>query len=140
MDRESIVESARSFIDVPWLYRGRSINGLDCGGLLIVVFRSVGLIDENFDEVFDIDQSYQGLHQTLSRFADEIPIESENMDGDIWTYSFSGDMHAHCAICSVSTQTIIHAYPSVQKVSEHSWSGKWTRRIHKKYRMRGIDG
>jgi hypothetical protein len=133
---DQFLQSTRFFLGTPWLYRGRSEAGLDCGGLLIAAGKRAGLVDPNYEKVYGTDDSYQGLHETLAEFADEIGPEIEPADGDIWTYSFMGDMHAHCAVHSATDGTVVHAYPVVGAVAEHSASGKWIRKIHRRYRVR----
>lgn len=138
MTGRSFFLAARSFVGTPWVDKGRSRQGVDCGGLLIVLGKELGLLPQEFDATFDHDRTYDGLHGTLSKFADEIPEEWPAEEGDVWTYSFAGDMHAHCAVYSPSDNSLVHAYPAVQKVAEHSAVGKWVRRVHKRYRVRGL--
>ncbi len=42
-DRISIVEEARSWVDVPWRHQGRTRLGIDCAGLVIVVAKALRL-------------------------------------------------------------------------------------------------
>lgn len=129
---------ARLLVGTPWVNHGRSTNGMDCGGLLICVSRNIGIIPADRDWIFQTDESYRGLHETLSEFADELQEGEPREEGDILTYAFSGDMVAHCSIFSPSENIIIHAYPALGCVCEHSLSGKWKRKIHRTYRMRGL--
>jgi hypothetical protein len=103
--------------------------------------KELGIIAPEYDRVYDVDRSYEGLHETLAEFAYELPLDEPHHEGDIWTYSFAGDMHAHCAVFSPSENVIVHAYPVVQSVAEHSATGKWLKRVHRRYRVRGlVDG
>jgi cell wall-associated NlpC family hydrolase len=130
--------AARSLIGVPWLYRGRSRQGVDCGGMLILMGKELGIIAPDYDRVYDPQSSYLGLHETLAEFAFGLPENEPHKEGDIWTYSFAGDMHAHCAVFSPSENLVIHAYPVVQAVAEHTATGKWVKRVHRRYRVRGL--
>lgn len=140
MTREAFIEAARSFKETPWQERGRSINGVDCGGFLVLLFRHINLVPEDFDAFVDGSGVYNSLHSSLLLVADEIDSESQLLSGDILTYSFLGGESAHCAVYCADNNTIIHAYASLEKVCEHSCVGKWTKRIHRVYRPRGLDG
>lgn len=107
--------------------------------MLLVIARELSITAPDFDRVYDLDRSYQGLHETLAKFADEVPEGWPSEEGDIWTYSFAGDMHAHCAVYSPSENRLIHAYPVAQMVAEHAAVGKWLRRVHRRYRIRGLE-
>lgn len=135
MNGTIFLNSIRNYIDTPWLLLGRNSLGLDCGGLVIVGLKDCKMVPESYDRRYDNSESYIGLHSTLDEIADEITDDSD-MDGDIWTYKFTGDLQAHCAVRGASDNTIVHAYPVVQKVCEHPATGKWTRRVHKRYRLR----
>lgn len=138
MTGRDLVLACRGLVGTPWEDRGRSSQGVDCGGLLLVAGKSLGLVGDDFERVYPTERSYDGLHETLAALAVEVPAGSEPMEGDIVTYSFMGDMVAHCAVQSVQDGTIIHAYPAVKKVAEHTMSGKWERRVHRRYRAKGL--
>jgi len=42
--RADIVACARSWLDVPWKHQGRARDGVDCGGLILVVGWELGLL------------------------------------------------------------------------------------------------
>lgn len=43
MQRQLIVDTARSYLDVPWHHVGRSRGGVDCVGLVIMVCHELGI-------------------------------------------------------------------------------------------------
>lgn len=97
-------------------------------------------MSESFDSTVGDTGTYASLHAGVSMVADEIDRESQLQTGDILTYSFLGGDSAHCATYCSESNTIIHAYASLEKVSEHSCVGKWRKRIHRVFRPRGISG
>ncbi len=48
--REQICGLARSWIGTPWRHQGRTKDGIDCGGLIVVVGHELGLIHPSRDE------------------------------------------------------------------------------------------
>jgi len=44
-----IVEEARKYLGVRWKHQGRSLNGVDCLGLVARVYGDLGLIDVSKD-------------------------------------------------------------------------------------------
>lgn len=47
--RNDVVELARHYKGVRWVHQGRSISGIDCAGLIIVVGNELGLINYQAD-------------------------------------------------------------------------------------------
>lgn len=120
MNGERFYESARSMIGTPWANRGRTPNGVDCGGLLIILARSAGVVPVSFDAIYGRNESAQGLRETLSAHGD--PVSGELRAGDVLLYVFG--RHGHCAIYS-GDGFIVHADAGSRKVVEHSAVGKW---------------
>ena len=44
-DPDTIVAAARSWLGVPWRHQGRTRQGVDCAGLVVLVGRELGLAD-----------------------------------------------------------------------------------------------
>lgn len=46
LQQEVICAAARSYIDTPWLGQGRSHQGIDCIGVIVMSFRACFTVDE----------------------------------------------------------------------------------------------
>jgi hypothetical protein len=44
-DPNAIIAAARSWLGVPWGHQGRTRQGVDCAGLVVLVGRGLGLAD-----------------------------------------------------------------------------------------------
>ncbi len=42
MLRQEVVDHARTYLGIPWRHRGRTLTGIDCVGLLVLVGRHFG--------------------------------------------------------------------------------------------------
>ena len=80
----NIVETARSFCGVKYAHQGRNRKvGLDCGGLILVVARELGLTE--LEELGYSSFPENGrFEQLLNENADNLNIES------VYPHSFTG--------------------------------------------------
>jgi cell wall-associated NlpC family hydrolase len=117
--RDQIVATAREWLDVPWRHQGRDREGVDCGGLLIVVARALGVSD--YEPPAYGRQPTAGVFLThLEMFGGvRIPIGQADA-GDIIAFR-AGPFPCHCGISAGKRGDvgwIIHASTSVRKVAE----------------------
>ena len=141
--RADIVSCARQFIDVRFTHQGRSVEGLDCLGLLLVTAAKAGL---QFGEhtVEDIDVPTYGmrpdttlLKQKLDQFL--IPITPEELaPADIVLLKMQGSPQ-HLAILTdypvKGHLGMVHAYAPARKVVEHRYDPLWQRETYATYRL-----
>jgi cell wall-associated NlpC family hydrolase len=45
VEPNAIIAAARSWLGVPWRHQGRTRQGVDCAGLVVLVGRGLGLDD-----------------------------------------------------------------------------------------------
>lgn len=138
MNGQDVVIAARTLIGTPWQDRGRSSKGLDCAGLLLAIGEQLELPVKMLDQFSDHNATYRLLHQNLLTICIELDDEDMPKAGDIVTYSFAGDLHAHAAI-ETGEGTIIHAYSPASGVCEHPKVGKW-KRVHRRFRLEAVIG
>lgn len=95
VERQQIVETAMSYIGVKYGHQGRTRQCLDCGGLILVVARELGLSDlEELGYAKSAPESDR-FEQLLNENADNLQIESfppHNFDG---TEFLPGDLLAY---------------------------------------------
>jgi len=111
MTREDVLDEARSWIGTPYA-PGQMVKGagVDCGMLLIGIFRNVGHLDPGFDprpypiqwHFHQAGERYLGI---VEKFAWE--ITSSPLPGDIVLFKF-GKCFSHGAVV-IKWPLIIHA-------------------------------
>lgn len=136
MERINIVAEAREWIGTPFKHQARTKGkAVDCIGLVYGVAESLGIAPD------EIPENYKGYKRTpdsgklregLNQYMDKVRL-SQIQPGDVLLMTFTGEPQ-HLAIYTGST--IIHAYSIVKKVTEHTLSAKWRRRICGAYRYR----
>lgn len=85
--RADVVAEGRALIGVPYVHQGRSLHGLDCVGLPILVCRNLGLIAPDFD-VNGYQQTPDGktMLEICDRYMVRIPMHLLQ-PGDVLVYS-----------------------------------------------------
>lgn len=136
-----MIAAARQFLGVRFAHQGRSAQGLDCLGLLLVTAQQVGLTLDN-QAVMALDQRSYGarpdtvfLQQRLARFLQ--PVMQAQV-GDILLLSIEGSPQ-HLALVSdypaEGALGMIHAYAVARKVVEHRYDAQWQAVTHAIYRL-----
>ena len=130
---QDIIDTARGYLNTPFHHQARVKGvGIDCAGLLICVARDLGL--EHYDvQGYSRVPSGNDFERHLSANLDRI---TEIETGCVLLMTFDVDPQ-HVAICT-STDTIIHAYYDVRKVTEHRIDAMWRSRIRGIFRFRGV--
>lgn len=125
-DDEAFVEAARKYIGVSWVHQGRSRNGLDCVGLVVLSARACGLdvpLLANYGRL----PNFPRVKRELMRFGYRVGAISI---GTVVIYNAS---HAvHMAIAS-ENGNVIQALSTVGRVTESPinfiasqyWQFKW---------------
>ncbi len=100
-EREQLVAFAGKFLNAPYLWGGRSLFGIDCSGLVQVVFKVHGILMHR-------DASYQAQQgETLS-------LMHEAMPGDLAFFDNEEGLITHVGVIS-GEGTIIHASGHVRE-------------------------
>jgi len=125
---DEIIQTARSYIGVPFRHMGRSRNGIDCAGLVVCVCRDLEI------SVVDIPRyGRQPLGGMLEQVVRQTFIETSSVEpGTLLVMRFASEPQ-HMAI--YTGDTIIHSYERVGKCVEHRLDSVWHRRIVSTYRF-----
>lgn len=137
MSPQSIIESARACLGTPFVHQGRVPGlGLDCAGLIVAV--AIAHQIEHFDVPAYGMRPFNGLlEQTLDAQPSLTRISRDQIaPGDILLMRFSGEPQ-HLAI--FAGDSLIHSWSAPGKVCEHRLDAKWTARIVRGYRFKGIE-
>lgn len=141
-----IIQEARSWIGTRFAHQGRSkklddrrLGGVDCVGLVIEVFKSVGVRYFSGSDELELDftnYSRVGSSSHLLSVIDKflLPCDSSKIKpADVLVINFQG-VPRHL-ILATSPTSFIHSYESLGKVIEQQFTPSWERRIIKKYRV-----
>lgn len=121
-----LVEAARLYLGTPFKHQGRYSYGVDCGGLLILAAREMGIYL----------QDIQGYHRmpddtVLKQALDDQLIKTSRganntIYGDVLLMAFRKHPQ-HIAIRT--DKGIIHAHEDSGGVVEHGLDDRWLKRI-----------
>ena len=132
MTPESVITEARSWVGVKFRHQGRTRNGVDCVGLPIVIFQSLGLIPPRF-EITNYGRTPSG--ELEGRIVSHCTPLDRAAPGALVVIAWT-QAAAHVAICT--GDTLIHAYESVGRVIEHGYRGRWIRLTHSVWGLPGV--
>jgi len=148
--RAEYVEAARSFLGVRWQHQGRSEQGIDCVGLLVVPACRLGLLRPE-DDVTNYPRQPDGeeLSALLHRYCVRLARWQDAQPGDVLAIKYA-DQPQHVAIVTRAYDSrwgayIIHAFGNTEtggKVVEHRVDNRWLHshmaRIHAAFAVRGL--
>jgi NlpC/P60 family putative phage cell wall peptidase len=143
--RAEVIAEARRWIGTRWRHQGRTEGGLDCVGLLIVVARSLNLIDQSaLDEADRVASGYSryprgdALRRTLLQHLQPVEIARP---ADILLFRIDAEPQ-HLAIAAEhpsSTLSMIHSYAlRPHRVIETILDDTWRRRLVAAFALPGV--
>ena len=120
------VAAARSYIGTRCVHQGRSRNGVDCIGLVVMAVRDCGL-DAPLTADYGRTQAYLQFKPLLAKFCERVGAAGE---GIIVLYMNS--MVLHVGVLTAKN-TVIHAPNEGERVKEHHlnfqprqfWRPRW---------------
>jgi len=130
---DKLIHSARNFMGVPFVHQGRSIEGVDCAGLLILAHRECGL---EAPDMGGYARTPNGNElRTHIETANVIARSTYSTPGAIVLFRFKNEPQ-HVGLST--GKTLIHSFSQVGKVVEHNWDDIWIRRIVCSYKHIGV--
>lgn len=133
--RQRIVDEARRWIGVRWRHQGRSRDGVDCVGLLIVVARDLCLLPVARIDAIEAQTAGYSRYPTgevLRRWcAAELSESTDPAPGDVALFTTGSDPQ-HLGIIGdrPAGLSLIHAYAlRPRKVIETIFDDAWRRRM-----------
>jgi cell wall-associated NlpC family hydrolase len=85
VDGEQIVAAARAWLGVPWRHQGRTCQGIDCAGLVVLVGRALEICDYD-TTAYSRRPEGQGFVQHFRACMDPVPL-LEAVVGDILVFA-----------------------------------------------------
>lgn len=128
------VRAARELVGVPYRHQGRTRNGLDCLGLVLLAADAVKIMPleagrTNYGRA-PLDELLAGLPRYCDTIEDDAP-------GAIVAIRWPGDRRTgHVAICAGAT--LIHSYSNMGRVVEHGFRGRWRDWVVSRWWARGL--
>ncbi len=143
-----LVEAARGYLGVKYRHRGRSRNGVDCAGLLVMAYRDCGIETSDFvlygrtpfkDGIVTHTTAALGPHVWPQ--SPSVPMELQ--DGDVLVMRFERDPHHMGLVASVmygnqASLNIIHAEGHTGRVLEQRLTPDMVARITHVFR-KGVE-
>lgn len=139
LERQHIVDTARSWLGTPFRHQGRSkATGVDCIGLILGVYGECGMqliAPANYAE----SPSSNLVLDYTQRQAIEVP-KKELRPGTVavlWGWDRNEAQHFGFVGAAAGRPTLIHAFSRAGKVIENSWDTFWLRRLVSVYELPG---
>ena len=129
-ERAALVAAARSFRGVRFRHVGRSVNGLDCLGLVVASFRAIGYEMEDKTSYSRSPEGEQIREAAFAHFGAPIP-RSDAAPGDVVLMQWH-QRPQHVAILGeypFGGLSVIHSDSMFGEVTEHRLAAPWDRRI-----------
>ena len=137
--KQTIASIAQSCLGVPWVHQGRTLNGLDCAGLVFFALESVGwqARDQEFWSWTDYTRRVSEEH-ILNFMRAEAQRELQSLEeceiGDVLLIRYEGaEVAQHVGVLTRKRAdgvlTWIHASTEEGRVIEHRLSPEWKKRF-----------
>jgi cell wall-associated NlpC family hydrolase len=137
--RAAILTAARAYLGAPFRHQGRSVDGMDCVGLLVLVGRRLGYPHRDITG-YSRRATGMGFLQHFHAHLDEIAPRDARV-GDVLVFVESV-YPCHTGILSAVAGTdvphLIHAHALRGCVIEEPLIGEWPAKLRFAFRFRGI--
>lgn len=139
VSRKDIVTEARKWIDTPWKHQGRTKLGIDCAGLIILVGKTLNLVDYDTTDYQRRTHGTEFLHHFRKNMNQKSVLSA--LPGDVLIFRDS-KFPCHSTIVSENNnaRTIIHAFASRKKVIEERLDqGDWMSKVVACFEYKGLN-
>lgn len=141
-EKVALVAAARSFIGVPFRHQGRTINGMDCIGHLVLSFAAINKPLRNRVDYGRLPANAK-LEAALSLHFGP-PVAGPPQPADVVVLAWEDDpryvgLPCHVGIVAPHPEprigiSLIHCYAISGRVIEHGFSADWLSRVVGVYR------
>jgi len=134
--RTAIVEKAKEYLHTPFKHQGRLKGvGVDCIGLIICVYKDVGIFEGDFSS-YSRQPHPPTLLKNIKNYFIEIS-EDELLPGDVILFEFVKGAPQHFALY-MGGGYIIHSYSTSGGVVHHVLAESWRKHITKFLRFKEL--
>jgi hypothetical protein len=132
-------EAARAWLGVPWRHLGRSREGLDCIGLVLLAARECGIMADD-PAPYAREPASHRLRAGLASALDEVPI-AEARPGDVLVFNlglYAGHIGIRAVHPAYRVPSVIHAYAPRRRVVEEPLATIEMGTLTGVFRLRGV--
>jgi cell wall-associated NlpC family hydrolase len=140
--RMKLVKTARSLLGVKWVHQGRTVHGIDCGGVIVYTLEQNGLMEPDSPTYGRRPREYEFVHTFIRNGAVRIPTHSA-IFGDAVLMRIA-TFPGHCGIITPSRpdgsgpRMFVHAYAPYRKVVESPYDDYWISKTWGAFRLPGV--
>jgi cell wall-associated NlpC family hydrolase len=136
---DTVVAGARAYLGVPWRHQGRSLRGLDCAGLVVLVARDLGLADYDATGYGRRAQGF-GFVEHFRGNMDAVAVP-DGRPGDVLVFADQA-YPCHCGFLTSrhGVPHLLHAHATRRQVIEEPYAGEWPLKVKFAFRFRGLAG
>lgn len=131
--RTDIVGYARECLGASFRHEGRTLDGIDCVGIILWAWHRAGLPDYS-PGGYGRSPNPRRMTAQLDEKMQRISI-AEATVADVWHLAWK-DQPQHLAI--LTPLGIIHSYEAAGRVIEHPIDQQWRARVRHAYRFPGV--
>jgi cell wall-associated NlpC family hydrolase len=138
--RRDVVNLARSYVGTKYRHQGRTREGIDCAGLVILVGNELGLINYDTDGYLRKSTGRQIFQYFKDSGMEQISTSDLKLGDVILTRD--SIFPCHCAIICThdlpSSSRIVHAYAKRRQVVEEYMNAEWINKTVGAFRFKGL--
>lgn len=141
MKRQTIVETARGWLDTPWQHQA-SLKGVasDCVGVIRGVYQEVtGVAPDvplDYPATWHLFKAEERLYGECQKYLEEIAVE-DAQPGDVLLFGFGKGPACHVGI-KTADETFVHAWMDVGKTAESRLDDYWLKKLRFAFRYPGV--
>jgi NlpC/P60 family putative phage cell wall peptidase len=144
IERQAIVDEARRWLGTKWKHQA-SLRGVgaDCIGFVAGVAMAVGVAeatawrDNPASHQYGRQPDALALLEACAIYLEPAPVEGAQL-GDVLVMRFTIEPQHFALVSALDPTYIIHAYAQARRVVEHRLDSKWSARVVRAYRFRGV--
>lgn len=135
--RDEVVALAREWLRVRWKHQGRTRNGVDCAGVVVLVGKALGLQYEDKPSYQRRTHGQEFVKEFQTYLIEVSPTDT--LPGNVVTFTDSA-YPCHCGIFSVKLGVlhIIHAHATRKQVVEEPFAHDWPSRLTHVFQYPGV--
>lgn len=129
-------EIIEKYLGVPYLHHGRTLSGLDCYGLILLIFEDQGIELWDINEDYDLEWSWKGKDLFIENYAREWEAASDPRFMDVACFKNGKGIVNHAGVV-LGENKFIHAVKAGVVVSKYT-DPQWQKRLVGFYRYKGV--